>query len=152
MKVKTPDLEGTVSFGRQLGSALRGGEIIELIGDVGAGKTVLTKGIAKGLDIDEDVQSPTFTLNRIYETPDGRRLSHYDFYRLHDAGILRAELEETIHDPETITVIEWADIVESVLPDDRLTIRIAAETEQSRLLTVDAGGPKSRDVLERLKA
>src|SRR5690349_6778223 len=111
-------------FGEKLGLMLGGGEIIELVGDVGAGKTTLTKGIAKGLDIDEDIQSPSFTISRVYDARDGLTLAHYDFYRLQDAGVMADELHETLHAPTAITIIEWADIVSGVLPSERLTIHI----------------------------
>lgn len=140
------------AFGSQLGALLRGGEVIELVGDVGAGKTTLTKGIADGMRIDEDIQSPSFTINRVYDAPSGVRLAHYDFYRLHDAGIMADELHETIHDPRTTTVIEWAEIIAGVLPDDRLTITIysTAGDEHARRVEIAAGGDKSGRLLEKL--
>jgi tRNA threonylcarbamoyladenosine biosynthesis protein TsaE len=126
----------TREFGEKLGRALRGGEIIELAGDVGAGKTTFVKGLAKGLDIDEDVQSPSFTISRVYDGRDDLQLAHYDFYRLADAGIMADELKETLQDPQTITVIEWAGIVEGVLPKERLTIKFESPTETKRVLTL----------------
>lgn len=129
-------LEETLEFGEQLGRQLRGGMVVELIGDIGAGKTTLTKGIARGLDIDEDVQSPSFTINRTYDARDGLRLAHYDFYRLADPGIMIAELSEATSDPGMIVIVEWATVVEHVLPDDRLTISITSPTETSRQLTI----------------
>lgn len=126
----------TQAFAQKLGAALRGGEIIELVGDVGAGKTSFTKGLARGLGVDEDVQSPSFTISRVYEGRDRLRLAHYDFYRLADAGIMKDELAETLQDPQTVTVIEWADIVEGVLPQGRLTIRFESPTETARKLTL----------------
>jgi tRNA threonylcarbamoyladenosine biosynthesis protein TsaE len=124
------------AFGANLGRDLRGGEVIQLIGDVGAGKTTLVKGIAKGLGIDEDVQSPSFTISRVYEARDGLRLLHYDFYRLNDAGIMADELNEAVHDPLAITVIEWADVVEGVLPAGHISITITSPTETSRQLEI----------------
>lgn len=126
----------TRKYGETIGRLLRGGETIELIGDVGAGKTTFVKGLAKGLDIDEDVQSPSFTISRVYDARDGLQLAHYDFYRLNDAGIMKDELTETMRDARTITVIEWADIVEGVLPAERLTIRFETPTESSRILNI----------------
>jgi tRNA threonylcarbamoyladenosine biosynthesis protein TsaE len=126
----------TQELAKKLGASLRGGEIIELVGDIGAGKTSFTKGLARGLRIDEDIQSPSFTISRIYDARDGLRLAHYDFYRLADAGIMKDELAETLQDLKTITVIEWADIVEGVLPSDRLTIQFESPTETSRKLTL----------------
>jgi tRNA threonylcarbamoyladenosine biosynthesis protein TsaE len=138
------------AFGATVGTLLGGGEIIELVGDVGAGKTTLTKGIAVGLGIDEDVQSPSFTINRVYDTSTQLRFSHYDFYRLSDAGIMADELHETINDPHTITVIEWAEIVSGVLPEDRLTVHISSPGEHERRIALRAGGDKSKKLLERL--
>jgi len=125
------------ALGEKLGGLLKGGEVIELVGDVGAGKTTFTKGLAVGLGIDEDVQSPSFTISRVYEARDGLLLSHYDFYRLNDAGIMANELTETTQDPTSVTVIEWADIVEGVLPETRLRIEFTAPTETSRNLTLN---------------
>lgn len=136
----------TQELARKIGALLKGGEVIELIGDVGAGKTTFVKGFAKGLGIEEDVQSPSFTISRVYDARDNLRLAHYDFYRLSDAGIMNDELAEMIQDPEAITVIEWADIVEGVLPKNRLTIRFESPTETTRTLTL-SGNDK---LLERL--
>ncbi|HET8884060.1 MAG TPA: tRNA (adenosine(37)-N6)-threonylcarbamoyltransferase complex ATPase subunit type 1 TsaE [Candidatus Saccharimonadales bacterium] len=138
------------TFGARLGAALKGGEIIELVGDVGAGKTTLTKGIASGLRIDETVQSPSFTISRVYDTPTSLRLAHYDFYRLQDAGIMADELHETLHDLATITVIEWAGIVNGVLPADHLTINLTSPSETVRRIALTAGGEKSKMLLEQL--
>ena len=125
------------ALGEKLGGLLKGGEVIELVGDVGAGKTTFTKGLAVGLGIDEDVQSPSFTISRVYDARDGLLLSHYDFYRLSDAGIMASELKETTQDPKAVTVIEWADIVDGVLPETRLLIEFAAPTETTRNLTLN---------------
>lgn len=141
----------TQAFGVKLGAFLRGGEVIELIGDVGAGKTALTKGIAASLGIDEDVQSPSFTISRVYETPKHLFLAHYDFYRLHDPGIMAEELNEAIGDPNTITVIEWADIVKGVLPSDRLSVHIIPTGEHDRRLKITAEGETSREILRKLE-
>lgn len=128
----------TRQLGEKLGALLKGGETIELIGDVGAGKTTFTKGLAVGLGIDEDVQSPSFTISHVYDARDGLLLAHYDFYRLNDAGIMADELMETSQDPTAVTVIEWADIVEDVLPADRIAISFAAPSEDQRTLTMKA--------------
>lgn len=152
MEHELENLEATSAFGRRLGKLVGGGEVIELVGDIGAGKTALTKGIAVGMAIDEDVQSPTFTLSRLYEAPSGIRLAHYDFYRLQDAGVMSMELDEAAHDATTVTVVEWADIVKGVLPADRLTIRFYSPSEMARHITMTAGGAKSQMLIERLSA
>jgi tRNA threonylcarbamoyladenosine biosynthesis protein TsaE len=131
------------AFGERLARLLHGGEVIELVGDVGSGKTTLTKGIGKGLGVSEDVQSPSFTINRVYKAAHNLTLAHYDFYRLQEAGIMGQELQETIINPETVTVIEWGGIVEGALPVDRLTLSIVAPTETLRRIIVEAHGPRS---------
>jgi tRNA threonylcarbamoyladenosine biosynthesis protein TsaE len=137
-------------FGEKLGRLFSGGEVIELVGDVGAGKTTLVRGIARGMGIDETVQSPSFTISRLYDAPDGRRLAHYDFYRLDDAGIMKNELLDTIDTRGTVVIIEWAGTVEETLPKDHLTIRIMASDESERELVIEAGGETSQKIVERL--
>jgi len=122
------------ALGARLGALLRGGESIELSGDVGAGKTTFVKGLAVGLAIDEDVQSPSFTVSRVYDARDGLQLAHYDFYRLQDAGIMANELDEVIRDDSVVTVVEWADIVEGVLPAERLRVQFTSPSEDDRTL------------------
>ena len=150
MKTEVRGEDEMKAFGERLGALLNGGEIIELVGDVGAGKTTLAKGIAAGMGVDEDVQSPSFTISRVYDTASGVRLAHYDFYRLQDAGIMAAELHETLHDSKTVTLIEWAEIVNGVLPADRVTIIIASPDETSRTVDCVAGGERSKALLELL--
>lgn len=113
-----------MAIGRVLGERFRGGEVLELVGDVGAGKTTLVKGVGQGLRVDDDVQSPSFTISRVYEARDGLELHHYDFYRLQDAGVMQYELAESIGNPKAVTVVEWADTVHDVLPDDRVVIQL----------------------------
>lgn len=124
-------------FGQELGARLHGGEVIELVGDIGSGKTTLVKGMAVGLGATEDVQSPSFTISRVYQARDGLELHHYDFYRLYDAGIMANEIAETVRDPKVITVIEWAGVVEGTLPKNRLAITITSPTETTRRLAID---------------
>jgi tRNA threonylcarbamoyladenosine biosynthesis protein TsaE len=150
MTIKLAGEADMKQFGARLGAFLRGGEIIELVGDVGAGKTTLAKGIAVGLGVTEDVQSPSFTISRVYDTPQGIHLSHYDFYRLHDAGIMADELRETLHDSAGVIVIEWAEIVRGVLPQDRLTIHITSPTESTRHIVLTSGGSRSDALREKL--
>ncbi len=130
MRIKNAD--EMTSLGQEIGAKLRGGEVFELIGDVGAGKTTLVKGIAKGLQIDDDVQSPSFTISRNYAARDGLILNHYDFYRLHDAGIMKMEIAETLSDPKSITIIEWGDSVAKVLPPARAIVTIHYRADDGR--------------------
>jgi len=145
------DEQEMLAFGERVGAALRGGEVIELIGDVGAGKTTFVRGLSKGLGIDETIQSPSFTISRVYDARNDLRLAHYDFYRLNEAGIMRDELSEAAGDPKTIVVIEWADTVADILSDDRIVITIESPTELSRYVEVRAHGKKSQSVWERVR-
>jgi tRNA threonylcarbamoyladenosine biosynthesis protein TsaE len=132
------NLKSTWRLGRSLGANLKGGEIIELIGDIGSGKTALVKGIVKGANFSDEVASPTFTLSRIYQS-NGAVINHYDFHRLDEPGILKAELAESIQLKETV-IIEWPEIVMGVLPPDRLTITISVgKDENFRYFSFNAG-------------
>lgn len=136
-------------LGAHIGGLVRGGETIMLIGDIGAGKTTFTKGLARAMGISEDVQSPTFTISRVYETSDSRVLAHYDFYRLNDPGIMRAELAEAVHDPQTVTVIEWGEVVADAISNNTLSVIITPTSEDSRKVTLSAGGTATR-IMEEL--
>ena len=127
------------AFGGRLAGLLRGGEIIELIGDVGAGKTTLTRSILRASGVTNAIQSPTFTICNRYEAK-GMYYAHYDFYRLGEAGIMEEEFIETANDPQTITIVEWGDVVARNMPANRLTIEIVADTESSRELKVTGHG------------
>ena len=109
---------------------------IELVGDVGAGKTTFTKGLARGLEITEEITSPTFTISKVYENSRGQKLVHYDFYRLENPGIMVEDLFENLHDPRTVTVIEWADTVSEILPANHLRLEILINDDGSRTLNL----------------
>lgn len=143
-----PEVE---TIARRLGKAVKGGEVLELVGDVGAGKTTFTKAFALDLGIQETIQSPTFTISNTYQARDSLELRHYDFYRLHDAGVMRDELAEALEDPTVVTVIEWSEIVQSVLPEDRLTITFSPVEDDTRSLVFSAGGPSSKKLLEAIQ-
>jgi len=138
------------ALGAKIGDRIMGGEVIVLIGDIGAGKTTFTKGLARSMGISEDVQSPTFTVSRVYETGRGVTLAHYDFYRLSDPGIMRAELMEAAHDPRMATIIEWSEIVADVLPTDTLRMIITATGEDTRIVELVPGGERSRALIEEI--
>ncbi|MEX0748901.1 MAG: tRNA (adenosine(37)-N6)-threonylcarbamoyltransferase complex ATPase subunit type 1 TsaE [Candidatus Saccharimonadales bacterium] len=142
-------LDDTLSLGARLGAQFRGGEVVELVSDLGGGKTALVRGMARGLESDDQVMSPTFTVSRIYH---GNKcdLHHFDFYRLNEPGVIAEELRESIDDPKVAVVIEWSDIVSDVLPSDRLRINITVTSETARHVTVLAYGPHHAQLLERL--
>ena len=123
--------EQTEQLAEKLGRRLRGGEVIELVSDLGGGKTTFTRGLVRGAGSTDRVGSPTFTLSREYQAPKFK-VAHFDFYRLGEAGIVGDELDEIIHDPEYVTVVEWGDIVHDVLPEGRLTITLTQTADDTR--------------------
>ena len=137
-------------LGEAIGRSVSGGEVLELVGDIGAGKTTLTKGIARALGINEPVQSPTFTISRVYDSPKGLRLAHYDFYRLSEAGIMGDEIREATDD-DSVVVVEWAGAVDDNLPKDRLVVKITTISEEERLVEFHPGGKKSTELWQKIK-
>lgn len=118
----------------RLGNELRGGEVIELIGDLGSGKTAFVRGLARGIGSDDAVRSPSFTLSNEYKA--GKlTLHHFDFYRLNKPGIMHEEIAELVEDPDAVIVVEWAKIIENVLPSERLKIKIITTGVLSRQLS-----------------
>lgn len=111
---------------------MRGGEVIALSGELGAGKTTLIKGIAAGLGIRRPITSPTFLLLRVYPVrgnPRLRRLVHVDAYRIkHPAELVDVGLNDYLGMPDTTTVIEWAERIRPLLPGRRMTITLRLTT------------------------
>lgn len=113
--------------------------VIELIGDVGAGKTTFVRGLAKGLGIKSPITSPSFTISKSYALPNNKgHLIHYDFYRLSDPGLMIEDLTENLQNPSNIIVIEWGKSIVDFLPDDRITIRINYSENNTREVTISA--------------
>jgi len=133
-QTESTSLDNTLRLAATLGQRLEGGEVIELVSDLGGGKTAFVKGLAKGMGSQDSVRSPSFTLSNQYRASD-LTLHHFDFYRLSEAGIMRDELAEVVADPKAVVAVEWADIVEDVLPAAHLTIRIETTGQDSRQLT-----------------
>lgn len=123
------------SFGREYAKNLSAPAIIELVGDVGAGKTTFVRGLAEGLGVKTTLSSPSFTISRIY-AGENCTLTHYDFYRLEDPGLMAEDLAESIEDDCNVTVIEWGQSIADFLPDDRTVIEIKYIDENTRELTI----------------
>jgi tRNA threonylcarbamoyladenosine biosynthesis protein TsaE len=113
---------------------MRGGEVIQLVSDLGGGKTTFVRGLAAGLGSQDSVHSPSFTLANQYRAGH-LTLYHFDFYRLQEPGIMKNELAEVLGEPKAAVVIEWGDSIEDVLPAEHLTIRIDAASETRRRFT-----------------
>ncbi len=135
LTLTTKSSEETVKLGRILGENLNGGEIIELASDLGSGKTTLVKGIAEGAGSKELVSSPSFTICNEYPCSKFK-IYHFDFYRLSDPGIVRRELEEVIGSRSNVIIIEWPEVVESVLPNEHIVIKIQSPDIESRRLSI----------------
>ncbi len=120
-----------LDFGKKIGEELDSSVVFELLGDVGAGKTTLTRGIAEGLGIEEDVTSPSFTISKEYQ---GKklRLVHFDFYRLEDPGIMADDLAEEISAPDTVVIVEWGQSVTELLPESHRKIEVKYIDENTR--------------------
>ena len=131
LSVKTTSLESTLSLGSKLGQNLKGGEVIELASDLGGGKTSLVKGIVAGTGCSDLVSSPSFTICNQYQSP-RFTIYHFDFYRLNDPGIIRRELVEVLGDKQAVVIIEWPSVIESALPQERLSISLNVEDEKTR--------------------
>ena len=114
--------ELTIKIGEELGKLLNPGTIIALRGELGSGKTVLVKGIARGLDVKEEPNSPTFVIMNAYE---GRiPLYHFDLYRISGKDELEGIAYEDFFFGDGVTVVEWADCVEDVFPENTIKIEI----------------------------
>lgn len=136
IKVKVNNIEQMISLGSLVASFATPNLVIGLNGDLGAGKTVLTKGIGKYLGIKRVINSPTFTIMKIYDTEslDIKKLYHLDVYRL-DSAESDFELEEYFY-LDGLTVIEWSVIIEDILPKDMWNIQISIVGESERLVQI----------------
>ena len=134
--------EETFEFGKRLGEAAKPGNVYALAGDLGVGKTVLAKGLAEGLGITDPIVSPTFTIVQIYES--GRMpFYHFDVYRICDPEEMEEIGYEDYFYGNGLTMIEWADLVEDLLPVTRKNIRIEKDLEKGldyRRITVSEVG------------
>ena len=134
--IETTAPVATENLGKHLGSRLKGGAVIELVSDLGGGKTTMTRGIVEGAGSQDLVTSPTFTISNRYQV--GKlSISHFDFYRLVEPGLMEHELADVLEDPSVVVIVEWSEIVAHVLPKDRLTIEIVANSEDGRKITMN---------------
>jgi len=134
-QIESTSSEQTEQLGRNIGARLRGGEVIELRSDLGGGKTTFTRGLAAGVGSKDAAASPSFTISRVYDA--GKLVvHHYDFYRLPEAGLMGEEISEVLEDTNAVIVVEWAEVVQAILPPERIVIQIEATGETDRRLTI----------------
>lgn len=127
--VETFSAEETLKIGEQMGREAKPGTVCTLVGDLGVGKTVFTQGIAKGLDIEESICSPTFTIVQVYE--EGRMpFYHFDVYRIGDIEEMDEIGYEDYFYGDGLTMIEWANLIEEILPVNRIDITIEKDLEK----------------------
>jgi tRNA threonylcarbamoyladenosine biosynthesis protein TsaE len=154
IEVRAATDEDTRRVGEAIAGVLRARDAIALAGELGAGKTTLVQGIARGLGVDQQVVSPTFTLVREYR---GRlHLAHVDVYRLErHQDVLDLGLEE-IGDGEAVVVVEWGDAIDALLPADRLDVSIERAdrtgASEERTIALAADGPGWRGRVDALAA
>lgn len=146
----------TIDLGRRIGGVLRDGDVLVLNGDLGAGKTQLTKGIAEAMGVRDSVTSPTFTIQMVYEGSE-LELCHFDLYRLEDPE----QLDDTglfdVLGADGVCVIEWGDKFADQLGDERLDIRLSRLDEQAeageepaRLVRLEPHGSRAWQIAEAL--
>lgn len=139
---ETFSAEETRALGRQIGGAAKPGEVYTLVGDLGVGKTVFTQGIAEGLGITEPVSSPTFTIVQVYE--EGRMpFYHFDVYRIGDIGEMDEIGYEDYFYGDGLCMIEWANLIEELLPDRRYDVAIEKDLKRGfdyRRITIKRQG------------
>jgi tRNA threonylcarbamoyladenosine biosynthesis protein TsaE len=138
-ETNTRTTDGTEKIAEQVGAALKGGEVIELMSDLGGGKTTFVRGLARGAGSKDTVGSPTFTISRVYKAGQ-KTIRHYDFYRLSEPGLMAQELSESVGSAEDVVVIEWGAIVQDVLPKERLQIEFE-QAREGRILRFRAPKP-----------
>ncbi len=152
--IKSNNVEETISAGVRVAKLLQASDVIVLSGDLGAGKTHFSKGIASGLNIQDDITSPTFNILRLYDgqSYDGQavQLAHWDLYRLNDED----ELEDVdffgIVESGCISLIEWGDKFIDIMPDDRLEISITIQDNLSRKLEFSGFGFRGHKLVEEI--
>ena len=129
MIIETNSPEETFALGEKIGTEAQPGQLYTLIGDLGVGKTVLTQGIAKGLGIEEPICSPTFTIVQVYE--EGRMpFYHFDVYRIGDIEEMDEIGYEDYFYGQGLNKVEWANLIEEILPEKYTEIRIEKDLEK----------------------
>ncbi|MBN1779323.1 MAG: tRNA (adenosine(37)-N6)-threonylcarbamoyltransferase complex ATPase subunit type 1 TsaE [Candidatus Buchananbacteria bacterium] len=141
MKIISQTNQQTINIGKKIASQLKGGEVLALSGDLGAGKTTLTKGLALGLGIKKVVISPTFLLLRLYKINNKKTkikyLVHIDCYRLKSADeLIDIGADEYFNRPDTVVVIEWPERVKKILPKKTIKISLKVKNNQSRSVEI----------------
>lgn len=128
----------TKLVGQKIGEMLKPHDLVEISGDIGVGKTTFVKGMALGINSEQLVTSPTFTVAQVYQ---GRiKLHHMDLYRQDSPELMDYQINEALEEPNSAVVIEWSDVVNHVLPYRRYKVEINVKSDESRTITIDPPG------------
>lgn len=135
----TRNEEETHKLAAEIGEKVKNGGLVCLFGDLGTGKTTLTKGIAEHFGIEKfSIKSPTYTYVRKHELDNGTHIFHIDLYRLNgEDELLEEEINEILENKKNIVIIEWADRMEKSLPKDRIDVFLEYVDENSRKITIN---------------
>ena len=129
--------EETEALGAALARELAPGSIVLLCGDLGAGKTVFSRGFARGLGVTEPVSSPTYTIVQEYELPTGNRLYHMDLYRIADErAALGFGVDEFLSEPGSFSLVEWPERIKGLLPDTTIRVELTHRSENEREIRI----------------
>lgn len=150
LELHVPGPDAMRAFGRELASRMRGGEVVLLRGELGAGKTCLAGGVAEGLGIGEPAVSPTYVLHRRYRGSRGTTLEHFDFYRLGGDDDLDALGLEDCLGPDSVVLVEWPERCPSAFEEDEIWLEVAIEVRgEARRVLVRGPGAGSLDEAAR---
>jgi tRNA threonylcarbamoyladenosine biosynthesis protein TsaE len=149
MTLTTTSADQTSALGEKIGKKLKALDVICLYGDLGSGKTTLTKGLARGAGYKGVVTSPTFGLAREYRSKK-LTLHHLDLYRVQEAETGDIGIEDFVHDPRAACVVEWPEAGEVYLPKDRLEVRLA-HAGNARTLAFTARGKRAEELLGAIR-
>lgn len=149
MIVRTTSPEETEALGERLGNLLRAGDMLALFGDLGAGKTTLVRGLARGLGSEDRVSSPTFVLMHLY---DGRLpVYHFDAYRLSGPSDLLGIGADEYLEGDGVAVVEWSERAEGILPPERVDVFLSmGASPDERVLRLEGRGLRGAEIVEAL--
>ncbi len=148
-------VEQTIELGRKMSKVLKDDDVVVLCGDLGAGKTHFTKGVAKGFGIDSEITSPTFNILRMYEVcgnPNVTQLAHWDVYRLEEEDQLDDVDYFGIVESGCVSLVEWGDKFPGALPDEYVRVDISLVDADSRIVEFTGFGDRGQQIVKDLEA
>src|SRR6056297_336254 len=138
MTIKSKSEKQTIKIGKKISKKLKGGETLALIGNLGSGKTIFAKGIAKGLDIKKHITSPTFVLMKVYNLPHNKKnikyFVHIDAYRLKSGqSLIDIGVKDWLNNESAVVAIEWANKVKEILPRNAKVVNIKQDKKNKEI-------------------